>query len=160
MYYIIYPLLYFFSLTTLFILYGFSNILSFLLCHVFRYRRDVVMGNLEIAFPEKPLAERKKIARRFYLNFTDSFVETLKLISISEKELRERATGEFELVNDLLREGKSVNLLCGHQFNREYGNLLYSAVIDVPFVAVYLPVKSKVLNRIIVKSEAGSVQTW
>jgi KDO2-lipid IV(A) lauroyltransferase len=77
-----------FSLLPFFILYGISDFFAFLLYHVIRYRKDVVLNNLAIAFPEKSIAERKKIARKFYQYFTDSFIETIKFISISKKELR------------------------------------------------------------------------
>jgi KDO2-lipid IV(A) lauroyltransferase len=43
------------------------------------------MSNLAIAFPEKTVKERAKIARGFYRLFTDTMVETIKLISISRK---------------------------------------------------------------------------
>lgn len=151
MYYIIYPLLYLFSLLPFFVLYVISDLVSFLLYHVFRYRRDVVAKNLLIAFPEKAEEERKKIARQFYQYFTDSFVEILKFISISKRQINKRTTGTYDIVNKLLAEGKSVNLLCGHQFNWEYANLLYSYRLSVPFVTVYLPIKNKAFDRIMYK---------
>lgn len=151
MFYIVYPLLYLLSLLPFFILYGLSDILAFFLCHVFRYRRDVILDNLHIAFPEKTHKERKQIAREFYLNFTDSFVETLKLFSMSKDQLKKRTSSDYNLVNEMLKKGQSVNLLCGHQFNWEYGNLAYSAAIDIPFVALYLPVKNAVVDRIMYK---------
>ena len=151
MYYIVYPILYLASLIPFFILYGFSDLLAFLLHRVFKYRRDVVLGNLLIAFPEKTQKEREEIAKRFYSYFTDSFIEILKMISISKKELQKRNTGSYDLINDLIAKGKSINMLCGHQFNWEYGNLLYSSKLDFPMVTIYLPVNSDAMNRIMVK---------
>jgi KDO2-lipid IV(A) lauroyltransferase len=140
-----------FSLLPFFILYGISDFFAFLLYHVIRYRKDVVLNNLAIAFPEKSIAERKKIARKFYQYFTDSFIETIKFISISKKQMLKRTSGTYEVINRLLSEGKSINLLCGHQFNWEYANLLYSSELQVPFVTVYLPVKNKIVNRLMYK---------
>lgn len=151
MYYLVYSFLYLFSLLPFFILYRISDLTAFLLYRVFRYRRQVVLDNLAIAFPEKSETERHAIARRFYRNFTDSFVETIKLVSISKTGLHKRTSGDYQLVQSLLAEGKSVNLLCGHQFNWEYGNLLYSMDMQIPFVGVYMPVKNKLLNRIMLK---------
>ena len=37
------------------------------------------MNNLLIAFPEKTEKERLKIAKQFYLNFVDTFIESIKL---------------------------------------------------------------------------------
>ncbi|MBS1510719.1 MAG: lysophospholipid acyltransferase family protein [Bacteroidetes bacterium] len=151
MYYIVYPLLYLFSLLPFFILYAISDAIAFLLYHIVRYRRDVVSSNLAIAFPQKSAAERNKIAKQFYQYFTDSFIENIKFLSISKKQMQRRTTGTFDIINTLLAEGKSINLLCGHQFNWEYANLLYSATLKIPFVTVYLPVKNKVFNRIMYK---------
>jgi len=83
MYYIVYGLLYAVSLLPLRILYLFSDFTSFLLYYVFGYRKKVVMDNLLQAFPEKTDLERKKIAKQFYLNFTDNFIEVIKLVSAS-----------------------------------------------------------------------------
>lgn len=151
MYYIIYPLLYLLSLLPFFILYAISDFFAFVLYYLIGYRRQVVLNNLAIAFPEKTMAERKKIARQFYQYFADSFIETIKFLSISKKQLYKRTSGTYDDINRLLAEGKSINLLCGHQFNWEYANLLYSSVLKIPFVTVYLPVKNKVANRLMYK---------
>ncbi len=151
MYYIFYPLLYLISLLPFFVLYGISDFFAFLLCRVIKYRKDVVLSNLAIAFPEKTEEERNAIAKKFYTYFTDSFFETLKFISISKKEMEKRTTGTYDIINELLQKGKTVNLLCGHQFNWECANLLYSSVLQIPFVTVYLPVKNKVVNKIMYK---------
>jgi len=151
MYYIIYPLLYLLSLLPFFILYGISDFCAFLLSRVFNYRKEVILYNLSIAFPEKTEKERRQIARKFYQYFTDSFIEMLKFLSISKKEMLKRTTGTFDLINRLLAEGKNVNLLCGHQFNWEYANLLYSAVLKVPFITIYHPLQNKAFDRLTLK---------
>lgn len=151
MYYIVYGLLYIFSLLPFWVMYLVSDFSYFLLYYVLKYRKKIVLDNLAIAFPEKTEEERKKIAKKFYQYFTDSFIETWKFLSISKKEMEKRTSGTYDIINELLKEGKTVNLLCGHQFNWEYANLLYSSKLPVPFVTVYLPVKANILNRIMYK---------
>lgn len=151
MYYIVYPLIYMVSLLPFFVLYGISDLFAFLLCRVFNYRKEIVLYNLRIAFPEKTEKERRLISRKFYQYFTDSLIEMLKFLSISEKELVKRTSGSFELINGMLSEGKNVNLLCGHQFNWEYANLLYSSVLNVPFITVYHPLQNKLFDRLMLK---------
>ena len=75
----------------------------------------------------------------------------LKFLSISKTRILKRTTGTFDIINRLLAEGKNVNLLCGHQFNWEYANLLYSAVLKVPFVSIYHPQQNKTFDRLILK---------
>jgi Kdo2-lipid IVA lauroyltransferase/acyltransferase len=148
MYYIIYLLLYLISLLPFFILYGLSSVIAFFLYHIVGYRKKVILNNLSIAFPEKTLQQRKQIAKKFYQYFTDAFIESLKFISISKKELTRRSTGSFGLVNQLIDNGYSVNLMAGHQFNWEYANLLFAQNLKIPFVGVYMPIKNKVLDKI------------
>ena len=159
MYYIVYPILYLVSLLPFFILYLISDFIAFLLYHIIRYRKKVVMSNLAITFPDKSNEERIKIAKRFYQYFTDTFIESLKFISISKKELLKRVTGSFDLINSLIDKGDNINLMAGHQFNWEYANLLYSINLKIPFVGIYMPVENKIFNKIFldVRSRYGTI---
>jgi Kdo2-lipid IVA lauroyltransferase/acyltransferase len=159
MYYVIYPILYLFSLLPFFVLYGISNFFSFLLFHVIKYRKDIVLGNLKIAFPEKTTAERETIAKNFYSYFTDTFIETIKFVSISKKQLLKRSTGDFKLINELIDKGYNINLMAGHQFNWEYANLLYSLNLKIPFVGIYVNIGNKALGKIFfdLRSRYGTV---
>ena len=159
MYYVVFPLLYLFSLLPFFILYGISDLIAFFLGRVFKYRRDVILGNLAIAFPEKTLEERKQIAKQFYHYFIDTLIESIKAISMSKKELEKRNKGSYELVNGLLAKGKNINILGGHQFNWEWGSLLYALHVDIPLTAIYMPISNKALNRVFynMRTRFGSV---
>ncbi|MEP6674479.1 MAG: lipid A biosynthesis acyltransferase [Ferruginibacter sp.] len=150
MYYIIYPILYLFSLLPFFILYRISDLAAFFLRRVVKYRRFIVLGNLAIAFPEKTEAERKQIAKKFYQYFADTFIESIKLLSLSKKQLIKRSTAEFDLLNEYLAKGCSLNLVGGHQFNWEFINLLCSLEMSTPFVGIYMPVSNKALNKIFI----------
>src|SRR6187397_1545459 len=110
MYYIVYGLLYVFSLLPLSVMFLFSDLAYFILYYVAGYRKELVASNLLVAFPEKTEEERKKIAKQFYLNFTDTFIETIKMISISRKELERRSHPDFEYVNDLVKRGKNIHM--------------------------------------------------
>lgn len=154
MYYLVYGLLYLASLLPFFVLYFFSDIAYVMMYHVFGYRRRVVLGNLAIAFPEKSQAERKKIAARFYKNFVDTFIETIKLLSLSDTQFDKRCTGDFNKINEIAARGKNIQLLGGHQFNWEFANLLFSRHIRIPFIGVVANVENKIFNRIYFKFRA------
>lgn len=148
MYYIIYGSLYLVSLLPLRVLYLFGDFCYLLVFYVFKYRRDVVMNNLRIAFPEKTEKERLQIARKFYHNLIDTFIESIKFISISKKQLLRRSKGEFELLNGLIAKGYNIHVLAGHQFNWEFANLLYALNLSIPFVGLYMPISNKSLDKI------------
>ena len=152
MFYLIYGFLYIISLLPFWVLYFISDGIYALLFYVFRYRKKVVMTNLAIAFPEKTITERKKIAKQFYHNLVDTFMEIIKLISISDKVFAKRFTGNLELINELARKGKNIQLHAGHQFNWEFGSLFMSkAITTIPSFAIYMPINNKAMERLFLK---------
>jgi KDO2-lipid IV(A) lauroyltransferase len=132
-------------------MYLLSDGIAFLLYHIIRYRRTVVKQNIAIAFPGKTGAERKKIERNFYTYFTDNWIEFIKLLSISEKDLNKRFTGNYEVLDKLYATGQNVQIHLGHYFNWEYANVAYGINIQYPFVVVYRPISSKIIDRIFYK---------
>ncbi|MDB5230346.1 MAG: lipid biosynthesis acyltransferase [Chitinophagaceae bacterium] len=160
MYYVVYGFLYLLSFLPFRALHILSDFFYLIMYYIVGYRRDVVMNNLKIAFPDKTNRERKKIAKEFYKNFIDSFIEMIKLLSISKEEFDKRMTGNFEVVNDLYASGQSVQIHTGHFFNWEFMNLGSGRnVKGYKFIGVYMPLKNKTFNRLIVKlrSRFGSV---
>jgi len=151
MYYIIYGLLYLLSLLPFRVIYILSDFFYLLVYYVIKYRRGVVDNNLAVAFPEKTVEERKKIAKRFYKNFTDNFIESIKLLSISKKELNKRFTANFEVVNDLYASGKSVQLHLGHQFNWEIAYAAYAENLTYNLLGVYMPLSNKNFDRLFIR---------
>ena len=84
------------------VLYRFSDFLFFLLYTVIGYRRRVIRTNLENSFPEKSQEEIKTIHKKFYANFCDYLVETLKSFSISQEELDKRFTySNLDVFNEI-----------------------------------------------------------
>src|SRR3981189_3769931 len=106
MYYIISGLFYMLSLLPMRILYILSDGIYLVVYYVIGYRKKVVMKNLEMAFPEKSNAERIKIAKAFYHNLLDSFIETIKLVSASPRFLEKRITANWEVLDPLFKAGK------------------------------------------------------
>jgi KDO2-lipid IV(A) lauroyltransferase len=159
MYFIIYSLLYLISLLPWRVLYIFSDGVAFLLKHVIKYRVDVVNQNLAIAFPHKTEKERKQIATRFYQQFTDSFIETIKLLSISDKTFEKRFTSNVHVLNDLYATGQSVQIMAGHFFNWEFANWGVAKYGKYPFIGVYMPLSNKAFNKIIynLRARFGSI---
>lgn len=118
---IVYVLFYTLSLLPFRILYGMADIGYVVLYYIIRYRRGVVRKNLVTAFPEKSIDDIKTIERKFYHWFCDYFLEAIKLLSISEKELRRRFTIiNSEEVEQCFQEGQDVAAILGHYCNWEW----------------------------------------
>ncbi len=113
--------LYLISLLPFWVIFLISDFLYIFIRHVFHYRLKVVKENLDYAFPEKTEEEKKEITTRFYHHFTDLMLETIKLHSISEKQMNRRLRFEgMDLINKYHDEGKSIIILAMHHNNWEW----------------------------------------
>ncbi|MBA4166519.1 MAG: lysophospholipid acyltransferase family protein [Chitinophagaceae bacterium] len=156
MYFIVYGLLYLLSLLPLRVLYIISDAVYALLYYIIGYRRMVVKNNLLIAFPEKTTAERRSIEKQFYKNFTDNFIETLKLLSGGSKFALKHFSADASIMQQQFDKGKRVQFHMGHHFNWEMGNIAMSSLTSFPMLMVYLPVQSKTFEKLMLKIRSSS----
>lgn len=159
MYYIVYGFLYLCSLLPLRALYLLADFFYAVIYYVIGYRKKVVLDNLAIAFPEKTIEERTRIAKDFYHKFIDSLVETVKVLSASDAFFEKRFTGNWDLINQYYDQQRSVQLHLGHTFNWEWGNVQVVRKIRHRFLGVYIPISNPSLNRVFKKlrSRSGAV---
>jgi len=159
MYYLIYGLLYLVSLLPMRVLYMFSDFIFLILYYGVGYRRKVVMDNLRQAFPGKSEEELVQIAKKFYHNFIDSFVEVIKLISASESWLSRRFTVDTEVLDELYASGKSCQMHLGHTFNWEWGQIALTRLTKFKIVVVYMPIGNKLFERLFyhLRTRSGNI---
>ena len=156
MYYLVYGSLYLISLLPLGILYLISDFACFLLYRVFCYRIPVVRQNLAIAFPDLTAEERKAIEKKFYHNFTDNFIETLKLFSGGADFALKHFTADGSLMEEQFGKGHRCQFHLGHNFNWELANVMVPRISSYKMLMVYLPISNKVFNRVMLKLRAIS----
>ena len=80
------------------VLYGLSNCLYYIFYYVVGYRKAVVVRNIENSFPGKTQAERVQIIKEFYRHFCDLMLESLKVFTISRKDVVVRMTFNLTMV--------------------------------------------------------------
>lgn len=159
MYYFVYSLFYLISLLPLRILYFISDIIYVIIFYLIRYRKVVVLKNLQQAFPEKSDAERLLIAKKFYKNFVDSILESLKLFSTGEEFIKKHCTADYASLDRLYDENKTCQMHAAHHFNWEWLNRVISLKMKQALVAVYMPLSNKIFEKIIyrLRTKYGSV---
>jgi KDO2-lipid IV(A) lauroyltransferase len=99
------------------------------------------------SFPEKNIKEIIKIEKAYYHHLCDLFIETFKLIHMSNKETMERMQmTNPELLNRLYNEGKDVVAILGHFGNWEWLVCL-PLYTKLQIVSIYKPLKDKHFDR-------------
>ncbi len=134
-------------------LYGLADIAHILAYRVVHYRRKVVEKNLWLSFPEKSEQEHRRITRQFYQNLSDISIETLKLLTIGEADLRQRVRiTNPEVCLHYLRAGQSVVVMTSHLGNWEWllaGNALQLGYdVDAIYKELTTPRYNKLLLQI------------
>lgn len=134
------------------LLYFFSDFLTFLMESIIRYRRDVIMDNLQQSFPDKSPAELQIIRKAFYRNFSDILVEAFKSLHLSAAEMRRRfKLRNPELFEKLYRQKKGVIMVMGHFNNFEWTAMGIPLCVPQPCFAVYHPLNHPHFSRKIVE---------
>jgi Kdo2-lipid IVA lauroyltransferase/acyltransferase len=159
MYYFLLAIVYGFSSLPLWVLYRFSDFFYVVVYYLIGYRKKVVFENLWQAFPDKTEAEITRLAKDYYRNLTDMMVETIKLLTLSRKQLQRRFTCDLTVLHELYAQGKSCQLHLGHNFNWEWANVFCMQGVRFPFLVVYMPLTNKTADRLFrhFREKAGSI---
>lgn len=139
------------------VLYWVATLLYLLLYRVAGYRKKVVRRNLEGSFPEKSEKELREIERRFYRNFADYIVETVKLLHISDREMRRRMTfSGVEVIDRALESGRPVVCYFSHMGNWEWAPsiTLWSRLtpgVQATFCQIYRPLRNEWFDALMLR---------
>ncbi len=148
MYYLLYAVTWVVTCLPLRVLYLFSDLLYVLIYHVAGYRQSVVRTNLSNAFPEKSEKERRAIERKFYRYLCDLFVETLKLLHMSPKQMNRRMVYvNGEMVAKQYARQRCIMLMTSHYGNWEWTSSFSQFYPDKPVYQVYRRLKNKGFDR-------------
>lgn len=147
-YYLVFSLVWLFSLLPFRIMYLVSDFLYLIIFYVAGYRKKTVIANMQKAFPGKSPAEINQMARQFYRHFADFLLELLRCINISVDQLDKRM--KFlnpEVFEELARENRNFALVSAHYNNWEW-------LINLPLkmrhrlLVIYRPLKSKISEKL------------
>lgn len=132
------------------ILYCVSDFICFIVKGVIRYRRNVIYGNLQRSFPETSAKEIKEIADGYYRHLADLVVETIKLLHISNSQLREHIDiPNPELVEKLAEDGRPIVLFLGHYGNWEWVQEVCHRYHKPTYTCeLYRPIHDKVMDEV------------
>lgn len=154
MYKTVYAIFYALSLLPYRALYALADAFYLVLYRVAGYRRRVVRRNLETAFPEKPEEELRRIEKAFYHWLADYFVETIKLLSVSDEQLlRHIEFRNVEEIEQCYDRGQTCAAILGHYCNWEIlsaTGLAFKRHRDAVCGLIYHPLRNKVFDRLFI----------
>ena len=117
--------------------FGFSKIkytskaLAFIIFYVFRIRKNVVLTNLSIAFPNLSKKEIRDLALKNYQSIAITFLEVFNLHKLSKEEIKYHFVGDgFDIVREKIKEQKGLILLTAHFGNWEIGAVASGIHLD------------------------------
>jgi KDO2-lipid IV(A) lauroyltransferase len=140
--------LYLISLLPFWVLYLISDFLFFMVYHIIGYRRKVVQENLRNSFPEKSAEELQSIEKKYYKYLADLIMETIKMVTASEKAIAKRMTStNHELVKTYFQQGRSIMLAVGHYGNWEIAALWVSLLFNKKMLIVYKPLSNSIFDN-------------
>ncbi len=148
-FYIVYALIWMFTLLPLRALYLISDLMYQLVYHVIGYRKKVVYDNLRHAFPEKNEMEITVIAKGFYRHFCDFLLESVKTLNMDKKQVNRHFKFEnVEIFDDYYRQGRSIVLISGHYGNWEW-MVDFPSKVPYKTLAIYKPLQDEKFDHLI-----------
>ena len=143
-FWLVYPILWLISILPFRLFYMVSDMVFVLVYHIIGYRRKTVRENLELVFPEKPKEEISRIQKKFYSHMCDMFLEMIKSISISEKEISKRFTfTNIEYLRKLEGMDKSIIVMLGHYASYEWINALVLYGLKFKTYGIYKRIRNR-----------------
>lgn len=150
-YYLFYPLLFLVSRLPFPLFYLLSDGVCFLLYRVFGYRKSVVRSNLKLALPHLSNQDYHTLERKFYRHLCDLFLEIIKSMGMSKKEMLKRfKVKNIEVLTQFEKENRSAFLMCGHYASWEWMMSLGYHMNHLGY-GIYRPIKNPYFDRLIKK---------
>ena len=146
---LVYPLIWFISILPFRILYVFSDMVYVLVYHVIGYRKKVVRKNIAMALPHLSEKERLNIEKKSYHHLCDMFLEMMKTMTISEKEMNKRFVfTNLELYTALEKKQKSIAVMIAHYATYEWV-ISMNRKIEFEGFAIYKKVNNKYFDKLV-----------
>jgi Kdo2-lipid IVA lauroyltransferase/acyltransferase len=143
-------------------LYRVSDATFFLWYRVLRLRRSVARDNLHRSFPDAAPEQLERILERCYRHLCDVAFESLKLMTMSADEIRDRIHADLEIGHQLFERRQSAIFVLGHCGNWEWA--IPYAVLSFPEAlihVVYHPIRHAGFDALVrsVRTRFGGVLT-
>lgn len=147
--------------------YACCGIISWMMLHVFRYRKDIVTANLARSFPELKYKELAELRKQFYSHLGDILAEAIRFAGCTDIErLRKQdfcRIDSDEEFNRAYRQGRGMVVLTSHCGNWELYGGWFGYLADknaVPYGpenvnVVYKKLDNKIMDLVFAKNRTA-----
>ncbi len=160
---LVYPLLWCISILPFPVLYLFSDFIYLIVYYIIGYRKKTVRENIALALPHLSAQERLIIEKKSFQHLCDIFLEMIKTMTISEKEIKKRFVFKnLEIYNEVEKKGKSIAIMMAHYASYEWAvSLNYHVSFQGYgiYKQIYNPYFDKLVRDIRLKFKAKLITT-
>lgn len=130
------------------ITYRLADFLYLIFFYLTGYRKKVVRENMRRSFPDKSETEIRRLMKLFYHHFTDLFVESLRIFSMTEREaMRRMKYINPEIFNRHFEEGRNIIIAGGHYNNWELFAVTVARAMKHRAVGLYKPLSNAFFDK-------------
>lgn len=148
-YLLVYPILWLVSILPFPVFYFLSDCIYVLVYRVIGYRKKVVRENLKLTLPHLSEAERLKVEKKFYKHMCDMFLEMIKTLTISKKEMQKRFTfTNLELFHEYEKKNKSIILFYAHYASWEW-SIILGTHVNFKGYGIYKKIQNKYFDKLV-----------
>ncbi|MBS1682873.1 MAG: lysophospholipid acyltransferase family protein [Bacteroidetes bacterium] len=148
---LVYPFLYLIALLPFRAMYWLSDF-AYYLFRISGYRREVVLTNLRNSFPEKNESEIKKLCNSYFRYLCDLILETLKTLTMTEREAKEHCIfHRADWLDKMYSEGKSIIIVLGHYGNWEWAGPSFTLANKHQLNVIYRPLSNPYFDNMMTR---------
>lgn len=149
LYLIAYPFLWCISMLPFRLLYLLSDFVYVIVYYVIGYRKKTVRENLALALPHLSAQERLVIEKKSFRHLCDMFLEMIKTMTISKKEISNRFVfTNLEVYTKLEEQEKSIAMMLAHYASYEWV-ISMNAYVTFGAFAIYKKIANPYFDKLV-----------
>lgn len=148
-YLFLYPIVWLISILPFRLLYILSDIIYVIIYYIIGYRKKTVRENIALALPKLSEKERIRIEKKSFQHLCDMFLEMIKTMSLSDKEINKRFVfTNLDVYTELEKKEKSIALLCAHYASYEWVVSINKKIKFQGF-AIYKKINNRYFDKLV-----------
>lgn len=148
-YLIAYPFLWCISMLPFRLLYLFSDFVYLIVYYLIGYRKKTVRENLALALPNLSKKERLAIEKKSFRHLCDMFLEMIKTMTISNKEISKRFVfTNMEVYKNLEAQEKSIAMMLAHYASYEWV-ISMNTYVNFSAFAIYKKIANPYFDKLV-----------